>query len=261
MYLLAGKRRVAPTSDPRALALAADIVIEGDNPGDIVKHLRRVQPEALRARKPGLVVVSITPFGQDGPYAGFEASKHHLVRDGRNYVAHRHATAGTARHGRKPGALPGRAERLWGGRDGLPGFAYSRRRRLGRRSCRSAWPGCSSSTGRAGRTTGRRACARGITSGHHGDTTRARTGLQGCARSNAESLRSSASSATRSWGSHVFGNTDGATEPRRRAAGEVLRVLAERTKQGGILDLGATYKVPFGAVMTSGRPACQRQPG
>ena len=74
VYLLAGKRRVAPTSDPRALALAADIVIEGDNPGDIVKHLRRVQPEALRARKPGLVVVSITPFGQDGPYAGFEAS-------------------------------------------------------------------------------------------------------------------------------------------------------------------------------------------
>ena len=64
----------APPSDPRALALAADMVIEGDSPGDIVKHHRRVQPEALRARKPGLVVVSITPFGQDGPYAGFEAS-------------------------------------------------------------------------------------------------------------------------------------------------------------------------------------------
>lgn len=74
VYLLAGKRRVAPTSDPRALALAADIVIEGDNPGDIVKHLRRVQPEALRARKPGLVVVSITPFGQDGPWAQYKSS-------------------------------------------------------------------------------------------------------------------------------------------------------------------------------------------
>jgi len=74
VYLLAGKRRVSPGVDARALALAADIVIEGDNPGAVYKHVRRVQPEALRAAKPALVVVSITPFGQDGSYAGNPAT-------------------------------------------------------------------------------------------------------------------------------------------------------------------------------------------
>jgi crotonobetainyl-CoA:carnitine CoA-transferase CaiB-like acyl-CoA transferase len=73
VYLLAGKRRVAATLSEHKLALAADIVIEGDSPARFGRG-RRIQPESLRAEKPELVVVSITPYGQDGPYAGFEAT-------------------------------------------------------------------------------------------------------------------------------------------------------------------------------------------
>src|SRR5512139_1710765 len=74
VYLLTGKRRLPAGTDARSFAHAADIVIEGDNPGALYKHLRRVSPELLRAARPELVVVSITPYGQDGPYAGYEAT-------------------------------------------------------------------------------------------------------------------------------------------------------------------------------------------
>lgn len=69
VYLLAGKRRVGPGQDLEQLALAADIVIEGENP-----LLRTFDPAAWRAKKPEMVAVSITPFGQDGPYAGWAAT-------------------------------------------------------------------------------------------------------------------------------------------------------------------------------------------
>ena len=69
VYLLAGKRRVVNTSNIDNVALAADIVVEGENP-----VRRAFEPAAWRAKKPELVVVSITPFGQDGPYAGREAT-------------------------------------------------------------------------------------------------------------------------------------------------------------------------------------------
>lgn len=74
VYLLAGKRRVE-VEDPRTvrrLALAADIVVEDQKPGTL--HRLGLDPQALRREKPPLVVVSITPFGQDGPYAGWEAT-------------------------------------------------------------------------------------------------------------------------------------------------------------------------------------------
>jgi crotonobetainyl-CoA:carnitine CoA-transferase CaiB-like acyl-CoA transferase len=70
-YLLPGKRRVSASFAVESLALAADIVVEGDAPGAM--H-RRVVPDALRRRKPSLVVVSITPYGQDGLYAGAPAT-------------------------------------------------------------------------------------------------------------------------------------------------------------------------------------------
>jgi len=55
-----------------ALALAADIVVEDRKPGTLAAM--GMAPEALRAEKPSLIVVSITPFGQTGPAAGYEAT-------------------------------------------------------------------------------------------------------------------------------------------------------------------------------------------
>lgn len=71
VYLLAGKRRVSASFAVESLALAADIVIEGEQLGSF---LRRVNPAQLRRQKPSLVVVSITPYGQDGPYAANQAT-------------------------------------------------------------------------------------------------------------------------------------------------------------------------------------------
>ena len=68
LYLTAGKRRVDATAvDVHALARAADIVVEEGTPG-------RIDVAALRADKPSLVVTSISPFGQDGPYASYAAT-------------------------------------------------------------------------------------------------------------------------------------------------------------------------------------------
>jgi crotonobetainyl-CoA:carnitine CoA-transferase CaiB-like acyl-CoA transferase len=67
-YLTAGKRRVDATSvDLQALALAADIGVEEGSPG-------RVDVKAIRRDKPSLVITSISPFGQTGPYADFPST-------------------------------------------------------------------------------------------------------------------------------------------------------------------------------------------
>ncbi len=55
----------------RKLAATADLVIETGKPG--VMQQRGLDYQALAAARPGLVVVSITPFGQSGPYAQYEA--------------------------------------------------------------------------------------------------------------------------------------------------------------------------------------------
>ncbi len=78
VYLVAGKRRVAADSaELRRLALAADIVVEDQAPGALAATA--MGPLDLRAERPALVVVSLTPFGQTGPYAGYKAT---------NIVAH-----------------------------------------------------------------------------------------------------------------------------------------------------------------------------
>jgi crotonobetainyl-CoA:carnitine CoA-transferase CaiB-like acyl-CoA transferase len=77
-FLLPGKRRVrADTPRLRELALAADIVVEDGAPGALAA--RGLDPRALLREKPSLVVTSLTPFGQDGPHAGWAAT---------NLVAH-----------------------------------------------------------------------------------------------------------------------------------------------------------------------------
>ncbi|MGH2633031.1 MAG: CoA transferase, partial [Tepidiformaceae bacterium] len=73
VFLCAGKRRISVSdAELRRLALAADIVIEDGKPGALAA--RGLDPLALRKDKPSLVIVSITPFGQTGPYAEFAAT-------------------------------------------------------------------------------------------------------------------------------------------------------------------------------------------
>jgi crotonobetainyl-CoA:carnitine CoA-transferase CaiB-like acyl-CoA transferase len=72
-YLVAGKRRVdAGGVDERALVLAADILIEDGPPGQLDRL--GLNPAELRAAKPALVITSITPFGQTGPYRDYKAT-------------------------------------------------------------------------------------------------------------------------------------------------------------------------------------------
>lgn len=72
-YLLPGKRRVAVERDSlRKLALAADILVEDSKPGTLAEL--GIAPDDLRRENPALVIVSLTPFGQTGPYAGYEST-------------------------------------------------------------------------------------------------------------------------------------------------------------------------------------------
>ena len=72
-YLAAGKRRVdADGVDLRALVLAADILVEEGTPGRLDRL--GLAPAELRAAKPSLVITSISPFGQTGPYRHYKAT-------------------------------------------------------------------------------------------------------------------------------------------------------------------------------------------
>jgi benzylsuccinate CoA-transferase BbsE subunit len=53
----------------RDLVATADVVLESDPPGTLAR--RGLDYAALAAQRPGLVLVSITPFGQDGPYRDY----------------------------------------------------------------------------------------------------------------------------------------------------------------------------------------------
>jgi benzylsuccinate CoA-transferase BbsE subunit len=71
--LLPGKRRISVgDAQLRALALAADVVIEDGKPGALAA--RSLDPLELRKQKPALVVTSLTPHGQTGPRAHHEAT-------------------------------------------------------------------------------------------------------------------------------------------------------------------------------------------
>ena len=77
-YLNAGKRAIGLNLDHpegqrilTALAAKADLLIESDKPG--VAGRRGLDADSLRAHSPRLVVTSITPFGQTGPFAQYES--------------------------------------------------------------------------------------------------------------------------------------------------------------------------------------------
>jgi crotonobetainyl-CoA:carnitine CoA-transferase CaiB-like acyl-CoA transferase len=62
----------AGREDLRALLAGADIFIESNRPGELTDL--GLDPSELVANLPHLVIASITPYGQTGPYSGFEAS-------------------------------------------------------------------------------------------------------------------------------------------------------------------------------------------
>jgi crotonobetainyl-CoA:carnitine CoA-transferase CaiB-like acyl-CoA transferase len=73
VYLVAGKRRVEVSGDDLLrVLLAADIVVEDGAPGALAAL--GADPLVLRARKPEQVLVSISPFGQKGPYRDYRAT-------------------------------------------------------------------------------------------------------------------------------------------------------------------------------------------
>lgn len=79
IYFNAGKRSVCIDLDHADgqevfldLVAKADVLIESEKPG--VMASRALGYEELSKRKPDLIMTSITPFGQSGPYAQYECS-------------------------------------------------------------------------------------------------------------------------------------------------------------------------------------------
>ncbi|WP_433502776.1 CaiB/BaiF CoA transferase family protein [Pseudonocardia halophobica] len=56
----------------RRLVAAADVVVDSWTPGAAPTGL---EPESLRAQRPDLVVTSVTPFGQTGPYRDYQMTE------------------------------------------------------------------------------------------------------------------------------------------------------------------------------------------
>ncbi|HVC99541.1 MAG TPA: CaiB/BaiF CoA-transferase family protein [Candidatus Dormibacteraeota bacterium] len=77
----------------KRLVAGADVVVEGNRPG--VMDRLGLGWEVLRANRPGLVLCSITGYGQDGPFA--QRAGHDL-----NYMA----TAGVLSLNAPPGGMP-----------------------------------------------------------------------------------------------------------------------------------------------------------
>jgi crotonobetainyl-CoA:carnitine CoA-transferase CaiB-like acyl-CoA transferase len=59
----------------RALAERADVVVESHRPGALAALGLGLGPDDLLAAKPQLVVTSVTPFGQSGPYRDWEMTE------------------------------------------------------------------------------------------------------------------------------------------------------------------------------------------
>ena len=73
LHLNTNKRSVLADPDLVArLAEWADVVLEGDGTETLAAH--GVDVDALRERRPDLVRVAVTPFGTDGPYAGWRGA-------------------------------------------------------------------------------------------------------------------------------------------------------------------------------------------
>jgi len=246
--LLPGKRRVAvDDARLRALALAADVVVEDGRPGALAA--RGLDPQALRREKPPLVVTSLTPFGQTGPHAGFEAT---------SLTAH--AAGGilslTGIRGRPP--LANGANQAWK-LLGLEGFAASVTAYLGALlHGEGDWIDLSAQECAAGMLEfhGPRSAIDGLASPRLGNRTTAIWALYRCRDGYAGvcSLQRQARALFEGIGD------PGLLEPRfldpmermkddKELGARVERFFADKSK-AELLALGLRQKVPFGAVMT-----------
>ncbi|HVO53002.1 MAG TPA: CoA transferase [Solirubrobacterales bacterium] len=62
-------KTAAGLEEMEAILAAADVLVENMRPGKLERL--GLAPESLHARNPSLVIVRVTGFGQDGPYASF----------------------------------------------------------------------------------------------------------------------------------------------------------------------------------------------
>jgi crotonobetainyl-CoA:carnitine CoA-transferase CaiB-like acyl-CoA transferase len=246
--LLAGKRRIAV--EPRvlrALALAADVVVEDGKPGALAAL--GLEPLSLRAEKPALVITSLSAFGQSGPQACFEAT---------NLVAH--AAGGilslTGEAARPP--LANGASQAWK-LLGLNGFAASVTAYFGALlSGEGDWLDISAQECAAGMLEfyGPRSAVDGVPGVRAGNRTTAIWGIYRCKDGFAGVC---------SLQRQVRALFDGMGDPEllqprfldplermkddRELAVRMERFFADKTKEE-LLRLGIRTKVPFGAVLT-----------
>jgi len=80
LHLNTNKRSIALDIDDaadrdrlRTVLADADVLIESETPGRLNQH--GLDHETLAAAQPRLVTVSVTPFGQTGPYAGYKGAE------------------------------------------------------------------------------------------------------------------------------------------------------------------------------------------
>ena len=246
--LLAGKRRIAvPDARLRELALAADLVVEDGRPGALAAL--GLEPHALRAEKPALVITSLTPFGQTGPQAGVEAT---------NLVAHAAGGILSLTGARERPPLANGANQAWK-LLGLHGFAASVTAYLGALvSGEGDWIDVSAQECAAGMLEfhGPRSAVDGVPSVRLGNRTTAIWGIYRCLDGFAGvcSLQRQARALFEGMGDPEL------LEPRfldpmermkddKELAVRVERFFADR-KKAELLALGLRTKVPFGAVLT-----------
>ena len=246
--LLPGKRRIEVAGERlRALALAADVVVEDGRPG--VLAALGLDPHALRAEKPALVITSLTPFGQTGPQAGLEAT---------NLVAHAAGGILSLTGARERPPLANGANQAWK-LLGLNGFAASLTAYFGALlSGEGDWIDVSAQECAAGMLEyyGPRSAVDGIPGQRLGNRTTAIWGIYRCLDGFAGvcSLQRQARALFEGMGDPEL------LEPRfldpiermkddGELATRVERFFADKKKQE-LLSLGLRTKVPFGAVLT-----------
>ena len=92
-------RRSRPTSSPASAASLSIAMHSGDSPSRPTSSSKTPCPAPspisasprsdLREANPSLVIVSLTPFGVDGPLRDLPLDECGFLRDGRHHVAHR----------------------------------------------------------------------------------------------------------------------------------------------------------------------------
>lgn len=248
VYLVAGKRRVTPDANTlRELAAKADIIVEDGPPGALAAS--GLDLAALRRSRPELVVVSITPYGQDGPHADWASTNITAFASGGIMSL-------TGMHQREP-LVTGGSQALYLG--GMNGFGAAVTACLGAMlHGEGDWIDISLQECMAGMLElyGPRGAVEGVPSVRSGNHVRAAWGVYPCADGYAAvcALERQIPAFFSVVGDPVL-NEPRIRDPLERANhDDELQAIffawfAERTK-AEILELGAKHKVPFGAVQT-----------